>query len=70
MIFDFSQKLDTFCLNTGIDMTPYNLESNFYGQLYENQFTGGGCVPGRKNRIVYRLANLLRQWMTFGSRLA
>lgn len=70
MIFDFSQNLDTFCLNAGIDMTPYNLESNFYSQLWENQFTGGGCVPGRKNRVVYRFANLLRQWMTFGYRLA
>ena len=70
MIFDFSQKLDTFRLNTGIDATPYNLESNFYSQLYENQFTGGGCVPGRKNRILYRLANLLRQWMMFGYQLA
>ena len=70
MIFDFSQKLDTFRLNTGIDMTPYNLESTFYSQLWENQYTGGGCVPGRKNRILYRLANLLRQWMGFGYQLA
>lgn len=70
MIFDFSQKLDAFCLNTGIDSTPFNLESTFYSQIFENQFTGGGCVPGRKNRILYRLANLLRQWMTFGYRLA
>ncbi len=70
MIFDFSQKLDTFCLNTGIDQTPFNLESNFYSQLFENQHTRGGCIPGRKDRILYRLANLLRQWMNFGYRLA
>ncbi len=70
MIFDISQKLDTYRINAGIETAPYSLESTFYQQLYENQFTGGGCVPGRKNRIIYRLANLLRQWLDFGHQLA
>lgn len=70
IIFDVSQSIDSFRLNVGIDTTPFNLESTFYQQLYENQFTGGGCVPGRKNRILYRLSNILRQWVTFGYRLA
>jgi hypothetical protein len=38
MIFDVSQSIDSFRLNVGVDTTPFNLESTFYQQLYENQF--------------------------------
>ncbi len=79
MFFEGSILVDGARFMTGHYNERHHEEILFYSQFYENLYAGGlvptsrygagGCVPGRKNRILNGLVRILDRWITLGLRL-
>ena len=79
MFYDGSVSVDSARFMMGRFSDRHHEEILFYSHFYENlyasgpvpssRYGAGGCVPGRKNRILNGLVRILNKWITLGLRL-